>query len=81
MFADSLRAALHPPTEVAKAAHLVRRRGVTWLRNAKIDEVSLVNRGANRRRFTIFKSADFEPADVFDRLERALTEWFSNAVG
>lgn len=27
----------------------------TWLRNAKIDKVSLVPRGANRRQFTIFK--------------------------
>jgi hypothetical protein len=28
----------------------------TWLRNAKIDEVSLVPKGANRRRFTVFKA-------------------------
>lgn len=28
----------------------------SWLRNAKIDEVSLVPKGANRRRFTVFKA-------------------------
>ena len=28
----------------------------TWLRNMKLDEVSLVPKGANRRRFTVFKA-------------------------
>ena len=76
MFADSLRSALHPATEIAKGAHDVRHR-VTWLRNMKLDEVSLVPKGANRRRFTIFKSADGGPDDVFGRFERVLTEWLA----
>lgn len=32
----------------------------TWLRNMKLDEVSLVPKGANRRRFTVFKAQHLE---------------------
>lgn len=35
----------------------------TWLQNAKIDKVSLVARGANRRPFTIFKQANTKTED------------------
>ena len=68
--------ALHAPPEVAKGQHDVHGRPVTWLQNAKIDEVSLVPKGANRKRFTIFKSATGDPsADPFRDLERELLAW------
>lgn len=63
--------------EVAKS-HDVRRRRATWLKNAKIFEVSLVPRGANNRTFTIFKSAVGAPADPFRRLERVLIGWLAS---
>ena len=77
MFADSLRDALHPPTEIAKGAHDTRHRGTTWLRKLRIDSVSLVPVGANRKVFTVIKSLDGVPAGVFDRFERVLTEWLA----
>ena len=76
MLTDILASALHPPTEISKGTHDVRHR-TTWLRNMKLDEVSLVPKGANRRRFTVFKSADGGPDALFDRLESALTEWLA----
>ncbi len=71
MFSD----ALHAPAEIAKSDHDVRRRGVTFLRNAKIDHVSIVKLGANGRRFTIVKSLSPRSADPFRNLERALVAW------
>ena len=75
-FGDVFHDALTAPLEVTKS-HDVRRRRVTWLKNAKIDEVSLVPKGANRRRFTVFKSAEGAPADAFLRLERVLVDWLA----
>lgn len=75
MFADALRDALRP-TEVTKG-HDVRRRRVSWLKNAKIDEVSLVRQGANRKRFTVFKSAAGTPTDSFQALEDVLLAWLA----
>ena len=75
-FSEIFSDALQAPTEIAKGDARVRHR-VTWLRNMKLDEVSLVPKGANRRRFTIFKSADGEPDALFDRLESALVEWLA----
>ena len=72
-----LASALHPPTEMAKGAHDVRHRGTTWLRKLRIDRVSLVPVGANRKVFTVIKSLDDTTTDVFDRLERALVEWLA----
>ena len=77
MFADSLRDALQTPTEIAKGAHDVRHRGTTWLRNMRIGRVSIVGKGANMKVFTVIKSLDGDPADVFDRLESALVEWLA----
>lgn len=77
-FGEIFSSALQAPTEVAKGQHdRRRRRRVTWLQNMKLDEVSLVPKGANRRRFTIFKSAEGGP-DVFSRLAKVLTEWSEN---
>ena len=67
-FANDFANALHAPQDVAKAEPNVRRRRVTWrLKNLKLDEVSLVPRGANGRRFTVMKCA---PADPFEALEQ-----------
>ena len=51
----------HPrtPAETNNSAGVFlfyRRLMTTWLRNMKLDEVSLVPKGANRRRFTVFKA-------------------------
>ena len=77
MFADSLRDALQTPTEIAKGARDVRHRGTTWLRNVRIGRVSIVGKGANRKVFAVVKSLDGDTTDVFDRFERALTEWLT----
>ena len=74
MFADSLRTALHP-TEIAKGAHGQRRRRTHFLKNMRIDEVSLVPVGANRRTFTVMKADT--TTDLFGRLERALVGWLA----
>lgn len=76
MFADMLTSAL-TTQEVVKGEHDTHNRSrIHWLRNMKLDEISLVSAGANRRRFTIMKAAG-EPDDPFQALERALNEWLS----
>ena len=75
MLTDILASALHPPTEIAKGAHGRRRRRTHFLKNMRIDEVSLVPVGANRRTFTVMKADN--ATDLFGRLERVLTEWLA----
>ena len=75
MFADSLRDALTAPMEVAKGAHGRRGRRAHFLKNVRINEVSLVPVGANRRTFTVMKADN--STDLFGRLERALVGWLA----